>query len=178
MTTRYSVACVQTDIWVMDEERPDTRDAVIEKNLKRNMELVDYLCIEPRYGPKLLVFSEFCLTGVPRAARSRAYQERAVTLPGWVTEYIGERCKKNSVYVAATPSSATTTGRGEYSTPRSLSIPDGKVILRYRKNNDFQTGIPVSTNPGDSTRPTWPATAASPRCSSPWSIRRSDAWPA
>ena len=149
MTTRYSVACVQTDVWVMDEEQPETRDAVIEKNLKRNMELVDYLSIEPRYGPKLLVFSEFCLTGVPEGRSLAAYQDRAVTIPGWVTEYIGERCKKHGVYIACNTFERDDDWPGRVFNTSFVVDPDGKVILRYRKNNDFQTGIPVSTNPGD-----------------------------
>ncbi len=149
MITRYSVACVQSDVWVMDEREPQSRDAVIEKNLKRNMELVDYLCIEPRYGPKLLVFSEFCLTGVPEGRTLKGYQDRAVPIPGWVTEYIGERCKKYGVYVACNTFERDDDWPGRVFNTAFIVGPDGNVILRYRKNNDFQGGIPVSTNPGD-----------------------------
>lgn len=149
MLSRFSVACVQSDIWVMDEHEPATRDAIIEKNLKRNMELVDYLCIEPRYGPKLLVFSEFCLTGVPESRTLQSYLERAVPMPGWVTEYIGERCKKYGVWIACNTFEQDADWPGRVFNTTFIVDPRGEVILRYRKNNDFQTGIPVSTNPGD-----------------------------
>ncbi len=65
MIQRYAAACIQSNVWVVDEHDPKSAEKTIRKNLKRNMELVDYLCQEPRYGPRLLSFSEFCLTGVP-----------------------------------------------------------------------------------------------------------------
>jgi predicted amidohydrolase len=86
---------------------------------------------------------------VPEGRGLKAYQERAVPLPGWVTEYIGERCKKHGVFVACNTFESDPEWPGRVFNTSFIVDPDGKVILRYRKNNDSQTGIPVSTNPGD-----------------------------
>lgn len=149
MITRYSVAAIQSDVHVADEHDPSSVERTIKQNLQRNMELVDYVCGEPRYGPKLIVFSEFCLTGVPESRSLQGYLDFSVHLPGWVTEIIGERAKRHGVYICC-----NTFEKDEEWPNRSFNTsfivgPTGDVILRYRKNNDTQAGIPCSTNPGE-----------------------------
>jgi predicted amidohydrolase len=149
MLQRYSVACVQSNVWVVDENDPSSAEPTIRKNLERNMQLVDYLCQEPRYGPKLLSFSEFCLTGVPEGRSLQAYIDRSVYLPGYVTEIIGERAAKWGVWIACNTFEKDDDWPGRCFNTSFLVGPSGEMILRYRKNNDFQGGTPANTNPGD-----------------------------
>lgn len=149
MIVRYTAACIQSNVWTADEYDPHSAEPTIRKNLERNIELVDYLCVEPRYGPKLLSFSEFCLTSVPESRRLEAYIDRAVYLPGYVTEIIGERSKKWGVWIVCNTFEKDDDWPGRVFNTSFIMGPDGEMILKYRKNNDFQNNLPVTTNPGD-----------------------------
>ena len=149
MIQRYAAACIQSNVWVVDEHDPKSAEKTIRKNLKRNMELVDYLCQEPRYGPKLLSFSEFCLTGGPERRSLQAYIDRSVYIPGYVSEIIGDRAKEWGVWIACNTFEKDDDWPGRVFNASFLIGPDGEVILRYRKNNDYQGGTPANTNPGD-----------------------------
>lgn len=149
MLNKFSVAAVQTDIRCPDEDDPSSIDKAIMQNLERNMALVDYLGMDSRYGPKLIVFSEFCLTAVPESRTIEGYRKFATELPGFVTEYIGESARKNSVYIVCNTFEKDEDWPGRVFNTSFIVDPDGKLILKYRKNNDAQTGIPVSTNAGD-----------------------------
>ncbi len=147
--TRYGVAAVQTDVHVASEDDPSSVRRAIETNLARNMELVAYLGMDARYGPRLIAFSEFCLTGVPESRTLAGYQLFGQPIPGLATEIIGEAARKHSVYIACNMFEVDEDWPGRVFNTSFLVDPDGKVILRYRKNNDYQTGILCSTNAGD-----------------------------
>jgi predicted amidohydrolase len=150
MLTQFSVAAVQTDIHCPEEEDERSVVAAIEKNLERNVDLIAYLGMDSRYGPKLISFSEFCLTGVPESRTIEGYRAFGQPIPGMITEILGEAARKYGVYVACNAFERDDTDwPGRVFNTSFLIDPDGKVILRYRKNNDYQTGILCSTNAGD-----------------------------
>lgn len=145
----YLAACVQTDVRVADESDPRSAQATIRENLKRNLELIDYLEMEPRYGPRLLVFSEFCLTAVPESRTLRGYINLASEIPGPVSELIGERTKRHGIYVACNTFEYDAAWPERVFNCSFIVGPEGDVVLKYRKLNDSQNGIPCSSNPGD-----------------------------
>lgn len=144
-----TVAAVQTDVRVADETDPKAAQATIRENLKRNMELVDYLRMEPRYGPRLFVFSEFCLSAAPESRTLQGYLNIASEIPGPITEIIGERARKHEVYIAINAFEFDPQWPKRVFNCSFIVGPSGEVILKYRKLNDSQTGVPCSTNPGD-----------------------------
>ena len=69
MIEPYGIALMQTATRVV--ENAQHRDEVIEENLKRCLQLIDFAAGEKRFGTKLLLFPEFFLTGVPESRTSR-----------------------------------------------------------------------------------------------------------
>jgi predicted amidohydrolase len=145
----YHVACVQTDVRVADETDASAAQATIRENLARAMDLVDYLEMEPRYGPKLMVFSEFSLTAVPESRTLEGYLNIASEIPGPITEIVGERARKHQIYIAMNTFEFDPQWPDRVFNCSFIVDPSGEVALKYRKHNDSQTGIPCSTNPGD-----------------------------
>lgn len=151
-TTRYSAVCLQTNVNVVDESDPDPghTERQIRKNLARQTELIDWLFLDQRLGgPKLVTFSEFCLTGVPESRKVEDYLRRAVFLPGWVTEVLGAKSKEYDCYIACNTFEKDDAFPGMVFNTSFIVGPDGSVALKYRKNNNAQGGTAKNTNPGD-----------------------------
>ena len=149
---KFVATAVQADIHVVPEGAdPKTRDRVIGENLNRAMEIVNYLHTDPRYGgPKIIAFPEFGLAGIPESRTHKSYLERAIELPGWVTEQIGKVTKNLGCYVVMnTFERDDKDGPGHVFNTGFIVGPDGELKLRYRKNNDTQPGWYRTTNPGD-----------------------------
>ncbi len=149
MPNKFTVASVQTDVHVASEDDPSSVKRAIEANLKRNMELVDYLAMDSRYGPKLICFSEFCLTGVAETRQLSGYELFAQPIPGMATDIIGESARKHSVYIVCNMFEKDDDWPGRIFNTSYLIGPDGDILIRYRKNNDFQVGLYPPTNPGE-----------------------------
>ena len=151
-TARYSAVCLQTNIHVVNEENPDPAhtEGQIKKNLQRQCELIDWLYLDERMGgPKLITFSEFCLTGVPESRKVEDYLRRAVYMPGRVTETLGAKAKEYDCYIACNTFERDDDFPGMVFNTSFLMGPDGGVALKYRKNNNAQVGVAKNTNPGD-----------------------------
>ncbi|MBV9120622.1 MAG: hypothetical protein JOZ39_07925 [Chloroflexi bacterium] len=151
-TTRYTAVCLQTNVNVVDEFDPDPEHAErqIRKNLARQCELIDWLYLDTRLGgPKLITFSEFCLTGVPESRKVEDYLKRSVYLPGYVTEILGGKAREYDCYIACNTFEKDDNFPGMVFNCSFIVGPDGQVALKYRKNNNAQGGTPKNTNPGD-----------------------------
>ena len=148
---RYQVACLQSDVHALrnSEITPQRVEEHTRAALERNCELIDWLCNEPRHGPRLVCFSEFHLTGVPETRLLSDYQTLAVEVPGWVTEHYGKAAKDYGIYITGGVFERDPDWPGRIFNTAFLIGPTGEVLLRYRKNNDCQTGIPPTTNVGD-----------------------------
>ena len=151
-TTRFSAVCLQTNINVVNEFDPDPTHAEtqVKKNLARQVELLDWLFLDQRIGgPKLITFSEFCLTGVPESRKVEDYLRRSVYMPGWVTETLGAKAKEHDCYIACNTFERDDDFPGMVFNTSFLMGPDGEIALKYRKNNNAQGGTAKNTNPGD-----------------------------
>ena len=148
---RYGVACLQTDVHGVENDEISSRK--VEENsqaaLKRNARLIDWVCNEPRYGPKLICMSEFHLTGVPETRQLEDYLTFSTELPGMVTEAYGAKAREYDVYIAGGVFEVDPDWPGRLFNTAFLIGPSGDVLLKYRKNNDFQFATPCNTNPGD-----------------------------
>ena len=139
----YTAVCLQTNIHVVDETSGDPGhvEAQIRKNLARQSQLIDWLYMDERSGvPKLIAFSEFCLTGAPESRQFDDYWRRAVSLPGWVTDEIGKKAVEHQCYIASNTYERDDTFPGVVFNTSFIVGPDGAVILKYRKNNAAQGG--------------------------------------
>jgi predicted amidohydrolase len=151
MLSRYTAAVIQSDVHVFEGDDPAERDRVVDRNLRRALELIDYTQADPRSGkPRLVCFPEFFLTGVPEERTYRNYFARALPIPGPVTEALGERARKYGIYISGAQLERDDRDwPGHYFNTAFIIDPDGNVILRYRKNNDNQSGYYRNTNAPD-----------------------------
>lgn len=145
----YQVAAVQSDVISCDPTDPAAVARTVKQNLTRCMDLVDYVQGESRYGPRLMVFPEFGLTGVPESRKLEDYAALALELPGEVTETIGAVARRHSVFIAMNCFERDAEWPGRVFNTSFIVGADGEMILRYRKLNDYQTGGVCTTNPGD-----------------------------
>lgn len=143
----YGATCVQTITRVVDDVARAAE--VIQQNLSRALDLVDYTFDDPRYRGRLLVFPEFFLTGVPESRRHEEYLGRAIEIPGPVTEAFGKKAQHYNAYIAGNCFEIDPEWPGRVFNTSWIVGPDGDVILRYRKLNDSQAYLPTSTNPPD-----------------------------
>lgn len=144
---QFLATCVQTTTKIVTDAA--TKDAVIAENLERCLELIDYICAEPRYYSKLVVFPEFFLTSPPESRTIEDYLMRSIEIPGPVTEAIGRKARQYGIYVVGNSFEIDPDWPGRVFNTSYIIGPTGEVILKYRKLNDVQAYIPTSTNPGD-----------------------------
>jgi predicted amidohydrolase len=145
------VACLQTDVHGLrnDEITPRRVEEQTKKALARNTELIDWLFHDPRYGPKLVCLSEFHLTGVPETRTLGDYLTFSTELPGMVTEAYGAKAREHSIYIVGGVFEYDPDWPGRMFNSAFLIGPSGDILLKYRKNNDFQVATPCNTNTGD-----------------------------
>lgn len=151
MLSRYNAAVIQSDVHVFEGNDPRVRDQVVDRNLRRAVELIDYTQSDPRSGaPRLVCFPEFFLTGVPEERTYANYFARALPIPGPATEALADRARKYGIYIAGAQLERDDRDwPGHYFNTGFIIDPNGKVILRYRKNNDNQSGYYRNTNAPD-----------------------------
>lgn len=147
--TPYQAIAVQSDVTVADPTDPAAVQRMIKTNLGRCMDLVDYVQGESRYGPRLMVFPEFGITGVPEDRTLENFRAVSIELPGEVTETIGEVARRHSVFLAMNAFERDEDWPGRVFNTSFIIDPQGEMILRYRKQNDYQPGGVCTTNPGD-----------------------------
>jgi predicted amidohydrolase len=145
----YQAVAVQSDVTMCDPTDPAAVGRMVKQNLARCMELVDYVQGESRYGPRLMVFPEFGITGVPESRTLEDYTALAQELPGEVTETIGAVARRHSVFIAMNCFERDPEWPGRVFNTSFIIGADGEMILKYRKLNDYQTGGVCTTNPGD-----------------------------
>lgn len=145
----YQAVAVQTDVHVPDLHDPGSVLATIKKNRARCIELIDYVQGESRYGPRLMVFPEFGLTGVPESRTLADYMTFAQELPGETTEEMGACARRHSVYIAMNCFERDAEWPGRVFNTSFILDSHGELVLKYRKLNDFQTGVVCTTNPGE-----------------------------
>ncbi|WP_247730343.1 nitrilase-related carbon-nitrogen hydrolase [Halovivax limisalsi] len=146
--TSFRAAAVQPKMETADVTDPDSAEATIRSNLDRYMGYVDYMC-NGGHGPKLIVFPESCLTNFPRNRTLEAYRNVAVELPGFVTDIVGEKAREYDTHIVMATYEVDPDWPEQVFNTAFIVGPSGDLILKYRKLNDAQVGLPISANPGD-----------------------------
>lgn len=132
----------------------EEKDSTIRQNLKRNMELLDYMVEDPFYLPKLVVYPEFCLTGVPEATEGRKgrrlvdYQMASTPIPSEYTDLWATKAVEHGVYMVANTFESDESWPERVFNCSFVIDPKGKIVLKYRKLNDVAGRI-SNTNPPD-----------------------------
>jgi predicted amidohydrolase len=128
------------------------RDEIFEKNLKRHLELIDFLV--PYWGGvtgapcKLVVFPEFGIHGIPQKADG-SWNGVAIDVPGEETELCGKKAKELGIYIAFHAWTEYPDFAGRPFAVGVLIDPDGKIVLRHHKVVTSKTAEAGSTAPGD-----------------------------
>lgn len=126
------------------------KDEVIQENLNRNMEMIDYQFGDRRYSrTKLIVFPEFFLTGFTESRSLEDYIAASIELPGKYTQPISDRAKKYGIYIAGNSYEYDPRFSDSCFNTSWIIDPEGEMILKYRKLNATQMGIVCYTNPAD-----------------------------
>ena len=129
-----------------------TRNEIPEKNLKRHLELLDFLV--PYWSGvtgapcRLVVFPEFGVHGIPQKPDG-SWNGVAIDVPGEETELYGKKAGDLNVYLAL---HAWTEYKDFSGRPFSVGIlisPEGKVILKHHKVVTSKTAEAASTSPTD-----------------------------
>ncbi|MBI3077725.1 MAG: hypothetical protein HYY85_12210 [Deltaproteobacteria bacterium] len=141
----YGVMCVQAETHVVTG--PADRDEVIRRNVARAVDLLDFASAEARFQTRLVVFPEFCLTGVPESRTLQDYLLDAEPIPGPVTAPLQNAAAKHGLHVALNTFERDDAWPGRLFNTSFIIDPRGDIILKYRKHNDAYA--PVNTHPGD-----------------------------
>jgi predicted amidohydrolase len=142
----YRVALIQQQTRVIVD--PTTREQVLHENLSRIFELLDWTFL--RLGAvKLAAFSEYGLIGQYRPRSVDQWLELAETIPGEVTERIGMKARERGCYIAGNLYERDDAWPGRLFNTSFIVSPEGKVILKYRKNNGPNNLNTIYTGPGD-----------------------------
>jgi predicted amidohydrolase len=143
----FCVVAVQPDVHYCTD-----RKQILEKNLKRHLELIDFMV--PLWSGttgapcKLVVFPEFNLHGIPQKVDG-SWNGVFIDIPGEETELLGKKAKDLNIYIASHGWTEYPDFRGRPFSVAFLISPDGKVILRHHKVVTSKTGEAASTAPGD-----------------------------
>jgi len=95
----------------------------LDKALNRVEELIDECS---KWGVKLICMQEYAVIGYPR-------REFAESIPGAITERLGEKCKERGLYLVA--GSILEKAGDQFFNTVPLINPQGKIVGKYRKVN-------------------------------------------
>lgn len=142
----YRIALIQQQTQVIVD--PKLRNQIIDENLTRIFELLDWTFL--RLGAvRLAAFSEYGLIGQYRPRSVDEWLELAETIPGEVTERIGRKAKERGCYIVGNLYERNDEWSGRLFNTSFIVSPEGRVILKYRKNNGPNNLNTTYTGPGD-----------------------------
>jgi predicted amidohydrolase len=142
----YRVALIQQQTRVI--VNPNDRNEIIRENLNRVFELLDWTFLRLG-GVKLAAFSEYGIIGQYRPRTVDDWLKLAETIPGEVTERIGKKAQEKGCYIAGNLYERDDDWPGRLFNTSFIVSPEGKVILKYRKNNGPNNLNTIYTGPGD-----------------------------
>jgi predicted amidohydrolase len=130
----------------------ETREEILEKNLKRHLELLDFMV--PYWSGvngapcRLVVFPEFALHGIPQNP-DFTWNGLAIDIPGEETEMLGKKAKQLNVFIASHAWTEYPDFPGRPFSVGFLVAPDGNVILKHHKTVTTKVVEAGDTAPGD-----------------------------
>ena len=142
----YKAALIQQETKVIVD--PKQRDSIIEQNLDRIFELIQWTF--NRVGEiRLAAFSEYGIIGQYRPRTVEEWIELAEPIPGPVTDRLGEVAKRLGVYIVGNVYERDDSWPGRLWNTNFIINDEGKIILKYRKNNGPNNLNTTYTGPGD-----------------------------
>jgi predicted amidohydrolase len=142
----YRVALIQQQTRVIVD--PKQRNEIVKENLDRILELLDWTFLRLG-GVKLAVFSEYSIIGQYRPRTVDEWLSLAETIPGEVTEKVGKKAKERGCFICGNVYERDDEWHGRLFNTSFIVSPEGKVILKYRKNNGPNNLNTIYTGPGD-----------------------------
>lgn len=142
----YRVALIQQETRVIVD--PKQRDEIVDANLSRVFELIDWTFLRLG-GVKLAMFSEYGIIGQYRPRSVDEWLALAETIPGPVTERVGQKAKALGMYISGNLFERDPEWPGRLFNTSFIVSPEGKVILKYRKHNGPNNLNTIYTGPGD-----------------------------
>jgi predicted amidohydrolase len=146
MMRPYRVALIQQETQVI--VNPQDREKIVRKNLDRILELLDWTFLRLG-GVKLAVFSEYGIIGQYRPRSVDEWIALAETIPGEVTERVGKKAKERGCFIAGNLYERNDDWPGRFFNTSFITSPEGRVILKYRKQNGPNNLNTIYTGPGD-----------------------------
>lgn len=142
----YRVALIQQQTRVIVD--PRRRDEIVRENLERIFELLDWTFLRLG-GVGLAVFSEYGIIGQYRPRSVEEWIELAETIPGEVTDRIAKKARERGCTIAGNLYERDPEWPGRLFNTSFIVSPEGRVILKYRKNNGPNNLNTTYTGPGD-----------------------------
>ncbi|MFQ5873752.1 MAG: nitrilase-related carbon-nitrogen hydrolase [Dehalococcoidia bacterium] len=142
----YRVALIQQQTHVIVD--PKRRNEVIQENLERIFDLLDWTVLRLG-GVRLVTFSEYGIIGQYRPRSVEEWLTLAETIPGEVTERIGKKARERGCYIVGNLYERDNDWPGRLFNTSFIVSSEGKVILKYRKNNGPNNLNTIYTGPGD-----------------------------
>jgi predicted amidohydrolase len=134
MTDPYIAVALQTTV------RHVTRRPEVEKNLAHIGNMLDLVChiCSLELPVRLIALGEGCIQGFADEILHMSPAEYSATMaadiPGWETEFLGEKAKHHGVFLLATLKERLPQYPERFFNTVFIVDPTGKVIYRHRKN--------------------------------------------
>jgi predicted amidohydrolase len=143
----FAVLAVQPDVYYCSD-----RNEIVEKNLKRHLQLLDFLvpfssgiCGAP---VRLAVFPEFAFHSLPQNPDG-TWNGVAVEIPGEETELLAKKAKELNIYIASHAWEEYPDLPGRPLSVAFLIDPNGEVILKHHKTVTTKIVEAGDAAPGD-----------------------------
>ena len=143
----FGVVAVQPDVYYCSDRRE-----IVEKNVRRQAELLDFLvpfssgiCGAP---VRLAVFPEFAFHSLPQNADG-TWNGVAVEIPGEETDLLAEKAKALGIYIASHAWEEYPDLPGRPLSVGFVIDPEGKVILKHHKTVTTKIIEAGDAAPGD-----------------------------
>lgn len=134
----FRIVCLQCNCHVVAKTKNTSEArAIINKNLERDLELLDSV-VAGTGNIKIVVFPEFFLTGWPTMETAKEFIQKACfSIPGEETEKLSEKAKKYGIYIAANLYEYDEQWPGCWFNCSFIIDPNGKVASKYRRTHSL-----------------------------------------
>jgi predicted amidohydrolase len=140
MIQPYRAVCLQTNCYSASSQ------ADIDRNLQRDLELIDWACDSLR-PVKLIALPEFFLQGARVGAKRRTLEETlqiALHLPGPETEQLAAKARQHQTFIVGCAIEVDEKYPGVYFNTAFVISPAGEIALKYRKVFTFTLELTAS----------------------------------
>lgn len=145
----YEAVAIQNTAQVVTGTDRAERDRIIQRNVDRFLELVDWSIYQTNGRARLLVGAEYSLTGTYRPRTIPDWLQIALPIPNPFTEQLGRKAREHGVYIVSQFMEIDEDWPDVFFDTAFIVGPSGDVILRYRKHNGPNNLNVQYSGPGD-----------------------------